>query len=408
MSYVVQALLATGKDAITSGLASGALTRWGGVVRIAAGNPGAGTIVAHLRDIVPMAGQLASPLGVVQTASSMVANGQLYAIQSKLGTVLQMTNVAAAASVLNLGVSAVGFAIMNAKLNRLQGDMTKLTRLAQENHSQVMSRFDGVETRLVELRYIGLESQEMLIETLQELRNVRKDLVDGYLAEMTAAAAHVRADSRRGDHELAEAWKTCTKARSWFALGIESATLAPDRTQVWLDTLTRFRGWCFAVAGEVYYARRSGDLDTAASVARDAAQQCRAWAARWADSALPPSEFGGVRRYFHSAFHRLPAEAVLRLHRLQMGDVRVLRDGKAIDVARHVSEQLPALGPGWTDRQLALAEVLDFVEESTERVEALAAETQWCAERRLDVSRWEALPAPSENDGIGVIAREAA
>lgn len=82
---------------ISSGIADGSLELFGGTVRMASGQPGAGQIVALLRD---------GATGEVPTLLSATLPG-----------------IAAAASAATLGVSAVSFAVLSAKLQRIQRDL---------------------------------------------------------------------------------------------------------------------------------------------------------------------------------------------------------------------------------------------------------------------------------------------
>lgn len=106
------------------------------------------------------------------------------ALQPMLNNLLQMTNVAAAASVINGGVSAVGFAVMAHKLNRLQSDMNRVLSKLDCNQRELLGELKEIKQSLVELHFIGLENQALLREALEEVRLIRKDLLDAYLARV--------------------------------------------------------------------------------------------------------------------------------------------------------------------------------------------------------------------------------
>lgn len=81
-------------------------------------------VLAHLQQSGRLAQALASgPVGagsaVVQAASSVVANVQLEQVKAMLSTLQVISGVGAAASVLNLGVSVGGFALVLSRLRRL-------------------------------------------------------------------------------------------------------------------------------------------------------------------------------------------------------------------------------------------------------------------------------------------------
>ncbi len=94
---------------LEEGIISGKYKVWGGVVRLAKGQEGAGQIVGHL--VIPNnAAEMADKL-----------QGQLGALQS-----LQAANLAM--SGLNLAVSAAGFAIVCDKLNKISGVLSQHTQ----------------------------------------------------------------------------------------------------------------------------------------------------------------------------------------------------------------------------------------------------------------------------------------
>ena len=171
MAYIVEPLLATLSDEITRGLANGSLQRWGGIIRVTKGYPGAGEIVTHLRDVVSVASQVSTPASAANLVSSVAANVQLHQVSSQLSQVMQLTQVAAAASVLNLGVSAVGFAVMNHKLNRLQESVGKLDGRLVQLAADNSRRFDDIDGKLVELRYLVTGERDTDRMTVSRIRD---------------------------------------------------------------------------------------------------------------------------------------------------------------------------------------------------------------------------------------------
>lgn len=111
---------------LLEGIDSGKYKVWGGVVRLAKGQEGAGQIVGHL--VIPNnAAEMADKL-----------QGQLGALQS-----LQVANLAM--SGLNLAVSAAGFAIVCQKLNKISEVLSEnsqkldiLLQLMQKQHRRNM------------------------------------------------------------------------------------------------------------------------------------------------------------------------------------------------------------------------------------------------------------------------------
>ena len=120
---------------VIMGLLSGQYKQYGGVIRWASGTENAGQIVRHL---LPVAGQsIGSPLFTpISSALEAVNTYQLHRLSGQVGnlttSVNQLFQIASGTMVLsglNLAVSAVGFAVLNEKLKKLEG---KLNEIQQE------------------------------------------------------------------------------------------------------------------------------------------------------------------------------------------------------------------------------------------------------------------------------------
>lgn len=111
---------------IIEGIRSGLYTVWGGVVRVAKGNPSGGQIVGHLQ-FPSDAGQTSEQIAGLQQALS--------GAQESLGVLQNLQYANLALSGLNLAVSVAGFAIVCKKLNgiseQLQQQSEKLDLLLE-------------------------------------------------------------------------------------------------------------------------------------------------------------------------------------------------------------------------------------------------------------------------------------
>lgn len=381
MAYVVNALLGSLKAEIFDGIKSGRFERWGGLIRVAAGYPRAGSIVTMLRDVPRLAAQTAPAL-----------------LERTVSTVLQLSSVAAAASVVNLGVSVAGFALLAHKLHRLQTSVASIIATNTQHHDDTMARIAGLQTQLVELRMLGLQHHDLLDEALAGIRALRNDLLAEHLARMTATLERLQEHGAdRSDKAAGEPFRV---ARHWLHHTISEAGTPGSTSPQWFDLLRRYRVWCFASASEIQLARFTEDGPRAADLARKTATQARTWATAWQHALVPPTELGGILRFGHQRFAALSDEVYPRLLRLR-GDST---SETTLDAA-HAAAEVAAKSPDdqWFAQQHALADTLDFLEETVERLESLAGETAWCQERRLGWSRWEALPLPTESAGIGLI-----
>lgn len=380
MDYVVNPILAELRPEVLARLNAGELRRIGGVLRVAPGYPGAGRIAAHLREL----GDLVDP--VVRAP-------------------LQLTQVAAAASVVNLGVSVVGFAIVLHKIGKLQQSVHALTALTQRQHDEVMGALGGIASQLVELHYVALESRELLEATLDEVRRVRRDLLDSYLARVLTEVDLLQRTSQPAGHDATQALRTFGEARRWLDQTIHALPARAHDDTHWFDRLLRYRVWCLTGVAEVQLLRRVGDDKGAAGLARSLATTSREWAGAWRDALLPSSEFHGAFRFAHSAFADLDHEVYARLVRLQDGPHAAISDVREVDARMDVARAMPRLGAPWVLRQRALAGLLDFAEESTARMESLADELAMCVEERLPYALWEGMNMPVNHRGLAMIER---
>jgi len=124
-------------------LASGSIVRVGALLK----DTGSGQIIAHLQE-TGLAQNLLnsavsspfSPLQVLNTPSSLLANVQLAQLKSMVEglQMLQFANLGA--TVAGIGVSAIGFALMNKKLNGLQSQMTTFESRVEERFMQLHER----------------------------------------------------------------------------------------------------------------------------------------------------------------------------------------------------------------------------------------------------------------------------
>jgi hypothetical protein len=321
-----------------------------------------------------------------------------------LASALRLSQVTAAASVVNLGVSAIGFAVVAHKLNVLQSSVGALSQLVSQNHTDAQRSFDGLSAQLVELRYLALEGSEILRHALADLRMSREDTVDAFLARVLTRVDVLSRSARVTDVDAREALIAFGEARRWSEQTMARSALSPDR---WTDWLLRFRLWCLAGSAELHLLRRIGDDAIAARLARQLAHRARQWCGQWRDAFLPPGELHGAFRFAHSAFVGLERETYERLVRLFDGTELRATDARELDGRMAAAKEIARRGPRWIHQQRALADVLDFIEETTDRIESTADELEFCLEERLSFAQWESLPNLASPGALAAIDMEA-
>lgn len=110
-----------------SGLASGALTAHGGVVRDAGGQ-----IVAHLVAPAAQALDLVPGAGVANLVSGVAANAQLAALSQSVQQVLNVAIAGTVLSGLGLATSIVGFTYLSSRLKKVDQKLDSLAKQAKE------------------------------------------------------------------------------------------------------------------------------------------------------------------------------------------------------------------------------------------------------------------------------------
>lgn len=383
-TLIADTLLGEARPEIVRQWQAGELVRWGGVLRRRAGLAGGGQIVAHLRDVGRTDELISSPLAGLAG----------------------LTKVAAAASVLNLGVSVAGFAVMTYKLHHLQKSLALLTGVVQGQHRDVISRFDEVAAQLVEVRAVQMVHGTMLHEVHAQLALVRLEQSIAHLAKVRASLELLHEISETSAVRCDEAERGFREAAIYFELTIEQSPLRRERPLDWFDVLTRFRGWCIAHVAEVTLARRLGRNEHAAILASSRAKVARTWCDRWVSALLPRDSFGGVYRFSHRAFASMPREEFVRLVRMQEGQDPSGIDAVELAASHELTLAAPSLEDGWWMRELAVADMLDFCEEATARLESLAEELHYCNDSGFSWEDWESISLPSENRGLVLLMRD--
>jgi hypothetical protein len=109
------------------GLLAGQYKMYGGVIRWAPGTEQAGQIVRHLIPVVSQT--ITDPLyGPINGMLNIANTYQLDRISVTTQTILQMATGTMVLSGLNLAVSAIGFAVINQKLKRLENQLNRIEK----------------------------------------------------------------------------------------------------------------------------------------------------------------------------------------------------------------------------------------------------------------------------------------
>ncbi len=115
---------------VWAGLVTGQYTLHGGVIRYAACTARAGQIVRHL--IPAVADPFCAIPNLVNTYQLYQLSGQVNSLTQVTQHVLHIASATAAVSGLNLAVATIGFALLHAKLNQIDGRLQKIEHTVKE------------------------------------------------------------------------------------------------------------------------------------------------------------------------------------------------------------------------------------------------------------------------------------
>ena len=194
------------------------------------------TILAHLQRTPLGINQLMAVAGggpgVAQLASSVVANVQLEQVKSMISVVQTLSAVAAAASVINLGVSVVGFAVLASRLKHLgsrldavAADVGWLKKIADAEHT---SKLETHLTRVNEAFLLGSEAERL--RYWREADTALHELAEFY-RKLLVEPGHDQAVSELRLSDRAELWTWsahAATARLEVLMLLDQGVLAAD------------------------------------------------------------------------------------------------------------------------------------------------------------------------------------
>lgn len=259
--------------AVKAGLADGSLWQSGGVIRRAFPRAVRGQIFAHLRQ-----GADAPLRHVVNWGPQVGKASQLAAGFAAATTAL---------SVVNLGVSVAGFAILAKKMNRLQASMSALDAAVQSGFQAVEGRLDRIEVQLAGLTSLVAHGHAHLDTRLTELQAQ----VDWSVTHRVQVACEGLADLERGRSAGSDAAGYAEMLRSVRVYSGGVLAASPwVRSESWDAQTLRLRSLAMmhlqAVSGEARAWRMAGETSTAARVLNESVAAFRPLAKDWAQWSL--------------------------------------------------------------------------------------------------------------------------
>lgn len=405
------------KGFILNGLQNGDLIRIGGVIRKAAGTPGAGQVVAFLKEVAPSAVTAINPaaglalkfgIGAVQTGVKLYAehktqvlitegfnivNNKLdegfAATQKSLNSVLSISSIGAAASVLNLGLTAVGFAVMNHKINNLQ----KSVNMINGKIDNIDNNLSEISRILVEIRYLQYLHGKDLEKIIEEIYGIEMALLLQHVSEIRMVSGNLENYKEIKNKDISGYINTLTTNRFWFEGMVDNKINSKSEEKI-LSMLNYYRGWCISSTAEIQALRISNELEKADLLAKEINKKAKEITNHFISKIAPESQFGGIKRFGYHKFQSenlLIPEQIKRLMFLQAN--KELTNQEIINYSMEGGEKVVLLNPSetWLQEQASLGSILDTLEEMNERIESYSFEANYCNENYLGYEEWENL-----------------
>ena len=390
--------------AIIQGLINGTLTRHGGVIREAA----TGQIVRHLVESPALTGKLmtfaANPLlGAASVAVDAIGHGvnfhQLNQVKQLLTPILGLSQIAAGASVLNVGISAVGFAYMGYKLNQIQTSLGKMQQSMEAGFNHIDDRLDALSGQLAYLHLLVQENRQGQIQLADAINQLHRTILIKEIAELRA---ELIAKDRFPDTSIQSALKVASKVR--MIMSDQVLQIMPElEPQKMLSADVATQGWAVATATEAYLLLEVGLFEEAQELLSLEVPKFRQNAEQWTDNLLniERPELNTAYRFTAPVFKQhISRERVARLvnvsscdRNLSLEKKQEKQDDIAVEFQMSYASQFDR---DWIYRQVAIAEYLDTFSELSARLETLRYFTNLC--QKTGVKSSLELLAETKND----------
>lgn len=418
---------------IIKGLLDGSMTRYGSVIRWAAGTANGGQIVRHLAETPGLTSKLMTvPFSPILGGIDVIGHGLTYhklmGIEKTLSSVMGLTQIAAGASVLNLGVSVAGFAYMGYKLhqiqntlgniqqsmeagfNRVEAGLDRIEKNLSEGFIHVDKRLDKVDERLDiisgQLAYLYLlvedsrEKQKSLAKAISHLHQAM------LIKEIAALKAQLDDRSRFPDESPRSAIKTASRVRLFLSNQAIQATPELD-AEIMLNADVSIQGWAVAIATEANLLLEIGKHQEAKELLTIEVPQFKQVAERWGQALINHENtyLSTAYRFSNDRFnHYITPERVERITKISPSDRALspdqIRSKKTnVDVEFDMSYSDTKFDLAWTYRQIAIAEYLDSLSELSARLESLESFADLCESKGVKSSQ-EIIPGNDDEPGI--------
>lgn len=414
------AILLTDDLAIMQGLINGSLKRFGGVIR----DTGTGRIVRHLAETPGWTQQLINlPISPITGGPSLITGAightitirgidgiqkTLKVTNQMLSQVMGLSQIAAGASVLGLGVSIAGFAYMGYKLHQLQKSMDKVQQTMEVGFGRVEEKLDHISGQLSYLQLLVEDNRKEQARLADAINDLHKALL---VKEVAGLQAAIQNRKRFPDSPINEDLKTAAEARTFLSNQAFSASPELDSRKILIADIA-IQGWAIATTTEAYILLETGHIIEANQILNSELFRFKDLASQWIEVLLK-SERPGLAtayRFMDSRFQDyISDERVRRIVALSSLDANLIEEQirrKLDDVEVEFDMSYNSeFNASWLHRQIAEADFMDTLSELLLRIGGLEAFASFCDTSGVKNSR-ELLPDDSYEPGLYLINPE--
>lgn len=415
---LIDATLLVKNPEIIKGLLDGSMKRYGSVIRWAAGTVKAGQIVRHLAETPGLTSKLMTvPFDPILAGIDVIGHGLTYhkligidrkliGFEKTLSSVMGLSQIAAGASVLNLGISIAGFAYMGSKLHQVQKTLGHIQQSMEEGFNRIDNRLDIISEQLAYLYLLVEDSHQKQKSLAKAISNLHQAML---IQEIAALKAELDDRSRFPDESRSSALKTASRVRLFLSNQAMQATPELD-AEIMLNADVSIQGWAVATATEANLLLEIGKHQEAKELLALEIPQFKQVAERWGKALINDENtyLSTAYRFTNARFkNHIASERVERITEISPSDRTLSPDqirGKKnyVDVEFEMSYSSAKFDRAWTHRQIAVAEYLDGLSELLARLEGLESFANLCESKGVKSSR-EILPGPDTEPGIYIL-----
>lgn len=392
---------------IIQGLLNGSMQRYGSVIRWTAGTEKAGQIVRHLAETPGLTNKLVNiPFSPVLGGIDVIGHGLTYhklmGIEKTLSSVMGLTQIAAGASILNLGVSIAGFAYMGYKLHQMQNSLNNLQQFVEKEFAIVKERLDIISGQLAYLYLLVEDNRQKQQNLAKAISHIQQAMI---IKEIASLNAELNDRKLFPNESPREALKVANRVRLFLSNQALQINPALD-AELMLNTDIAIQGWAIATATEANLLLEIGQHQEARELLTIEVDKFQQITQTWATQLINDenSYLSTTYRFTHSRFqeHITPqrVERITQIYpqdyTLSPEDIRRKKTNIDVEFQMSYSSQWDET---WTLRQIAIAEYLDTLSELLARLDSLESFAVLCENKNVKSSK-DILPNDNTPSGL--------